>query len=66
MTSTTAETPGRCYYCGAYHEGVCARVASIEYHPDGTVRKVTFHNDAPVTRLNVDGIFSHPPVRISE
>jgi hypothetical protein len=32
--------PG-CPYCGLYgHTGVCPRVASIEYYPNGTVKRV--------------------------
>lgn len=50
--TTTGETPGRCYYCGCWHQGVCGRVESIEYHPDGTVKKVTFHAEAPTVQLN--------------
>lgn len=33
-----------CMYCGNIHQGVCARVKSIEYAEDGvTVRRVEFH-----------------------
>src|SRR5690349_13301533 len=33
----------KCPYCGNYHEGNCPRVASISYHPDGTISQVRFH-----------------------
>ena len=33
------QTP--CSYCGAYHQGVCPRVESIEYHGDGSIKRVT-------------------------
>ena len=33
-----------CMYCGNTHQGVCARVKSIEYADDGvTVLRVEFH-----------------------
>jgi len=31
-----------CRYCGAYHGVRCPAVAAIEYHTDGTVRRVEF------------------------
>lgn len=31
-----------CPYCGNNHSGVCPRVKSIEYFPDGTIKKVDF------------------------
>lgn len=37
---TTSPTP--CRYCGTYHGVRCPSVAAIEYHPDGTVRRVEF------------------------
>ena len=39
-----------CPYCSssgvqAYHYGVFPKVKEIEYHPDGTVKKVVFKDD---------------------
>ena len=51
MSETTGLADTQCYYCGLYHDDVCGRVESIEYHPNGTVRKITFHADAPVVSL---------------
>ena len=35
-----------CEYCGlsVTHSGVCPRVKSIEYHANGTVKRVEFHD----------------------
>lgn len=42
--STIVNTP-RCPYCGAFsHAGMCPRVRSVEYWPDGvTVKRIEFH-----------------------
>ena len=37
-----------CPYCGWIHEGVCQRIRAIEYHPDGTIKRMEFH-EAPST-----------------
>ena len=29
-----------CQYCGNYHTTTCPRIASIEYYPNGTVKRV--------------------------
>lgn len=31
-----------CRYCGYSHDGVCPRVREIEYHQNGTVKRVSF------------------------
>jgi hypothetical protein len=33
-----------CPYCGLYHAGVCLRVKSVEYHENGTIKRVEFHD----------------------
>lgn len=35
-------TNGRrpCHYCGLHHETLCPRIVEVEYHPDGTVKRV--------------------------
>ncbi len=45
--STAANVGGGCPYCSSnsiqvYHSGKCPKVKSIEYHPDGTIKKVEF------------------------
>jgi hypothetical protein len=51
MDANTAQTTtnGRldqetCLYCGFMHNGYCPRLAAIEYFPNGTVKRVEFHN----------------------
>lgn len=52
MTPVGDVTHNGCAYCGMMHIGVCIRVKSIEYFPDGTTKKVEFNTDpAPVTRF---------------
>ena len=31
-----------CSYCGAYHNGMCPKVRSIEYYPNGTIKTIEF------------------------
>lgn len=38
-----------CKYCGASHGVRCPSIAAIEYHPDGTVRRVEFVQPQPLT-----------------
>lgn len=40
-------TPGVCRHCSTQftavmHGGPCPRVAEIEYHPDGTVKRIVY------------------------
>lgn len=42
---------GSCPWCSmpphqtTFHSGLCPRVKAIEYHPNGTVKRVEFHGD---------------------
>lgn len=38
----------QCKHCGLSHETTCPRIKSIEYHPDGAVKRVEFHPVLPV------------------
>jgi len=29
-----------CVYCGAIHDTLCSRIKAIEYHPNGTIKRV--------------------------
>jgi hypothetical protein len=42
----------RCVHCGCWHAGACPRVKAVEYHPDGTVKRVEYHEPPPVVELN--------------
>lgn len=35
--------PAACPHCGMYHQATCPRVKAIEYHNDGTVKRIEFH-----------------------
>jgi hypothetical protein len=42
------QMPGACRYCSSsiqatFHSGACPRIRSIEYHQDGTVKRVELH-----------------------
>jgi hypothetical protein len=41
-TTTTAMTLPPCAYCNGYHSGTCPRIEAIEYHPNGTVKRIEF------------------------
>jgi hypothetical protein len=46
--STTLALAGACPYCSSnsvqvYHTGKCPKVKSIEYYPDGSIKKVEFN-----------------------
>lgn len=39
------EGKGACEYCGGFHLRNCRRVKVMEWHPDGTLRRVVFWPD---------------------
>jgi hypothetical protein len=41
--SLTHTEAGACTHCGGRHTGACPRVKSIEFHRDGTVKRVEYH-----------------------
>ena len=54
---TTATGMNPCPYCGITgHLGRCTSIKAIEYHPDGTIKRVEFY--AP--RDYVPVIFANP------
>lgn len=65
MTQTSDAAP-RCPYCGGLpHTGKCPLVSAIEYHPDGTVKRVEFHapavNPATFGQLVIHTYRHQPP-----
>jgi hypothetical protein len=45
MVSTTGipnTNTMNCQWCGMIHNGTCPKVAAIEYHPNGAVKRVEF------------------------
>ncbi len=53
---TTAIVVPSCPYCQQQHVGKCALVKALEYHPDGTIKRVEFY--APCDY--VPAIFANP------
>ena len=52
QTGTAVPMEGACPHCsGPYtsvvHSGKCPKIAEIEYHQDGTVKRVKFHPPQP-------------------
>ena len=39
----------KCPYCTNHHEGICPMVKAIDYHPNGSIKRVEFKtaNDYP-------------------
>ena len=55
MNSTSNAAP-KCAYCGSFpHPGVCPTVKAIEYHQDGTVKRVEFKTPADYPPLRGTG-----------
>lgn len=44
--STTGGNLGQCPFCDGWHSMPCPRVKSIEYYPNGTIKKVEYVGDA--------------------
>jgi hypothetical protein len=42
MDQKPVTTEKNCPHCGMVHSGHCPRVAAIEYHADGTVKRVEY------------------------
>ena len=59
-TTTSGVNLAECRHCGNYHAGQCPRVKSIEYYPDGIIKRVEYFGmvDAvskPIHVVPVDG-----------
>lgn len=37
-----------CSHCGFWHQGACLRIKAIEYHSNGTVKRVEYHEPQPI------------------
>ena len=47
--TTKSELVVPCNHCGNSHNGMtCPRVKAIEYHENGTIKRIEFKDDAPV------------------
>lgn len=57
MNTGTGQPTPVCPYCGMGHSSICPRVRAIEYHPDGSTKRVEFYNPQPdQDRILVRGI----------
>jgi hypothetical protein len=45
---STASNNGMCPHCGMGHTGTCPRIKAIDYYPDGTTKRVEYHEPKPV------------------
>lgn len=57
MSTGFINIPGECPYCSGpsqkiFHGGACPKVKSIEYWPDGTIKKVEFRDPQQNTELD--------------
>lgn len=40
---TSGTVSGHCEHCGNWHQGKCPRIKAIEYHENGNVKRVEYH-----------------------
>jgi len=43
---TTSVKYNLCPYCNGIHDGVCPRIKSIEYYPNGVIKRVEFYGQS--------------------
>jgi len=46
VTNSPNFTP--CIHCGMIHGAICSRIKAIEYHQDGSVKRVEYHEPRPL------------------
>lgn len=58
MTTANATDAKCCFHCGFHHAGPCYRIKAIEYYPDGTTKRVEYHNPkpAPTAHISADDL----------
>lgn len=60
MDDVNMMKPQNCPHCGMIHETTCPRISAIEYHPNGSVKRVEFGAPQRLdwgtdTRVKMDG-----------
>jgi hypothetical protein len=40
-----------CQHCGSCHPGACPRIKAMEYHLNGTVKRVEYHSPDVMTKV---------------
>ena len=48
---TTGGYAVTCPHCGGTHKETCHRIRAIEYHENGTIKRVEFHAPEPVAGI---------------
>ena len=48
VTTNTAAPMQSCPHCGLIHHTTCPRIKAIEYHADGSTKRIEFHAPQPV------------------
>ena len=43
-TTSTFDLGKYCEHCGNYHTGTCPRIKAIEYHKNGKIKRVEYHD----------------------
>lgn len=61
--NSTADT--NCQYCGMGHTGKCPMISAIEYHEDGSVKRVEFYAPQPTQQIPVLGPTTWPDVKVT-
>lgn len=51
-----------CQHCGMTHYQTCPRIKAIEYHDNGTVKRVEFHEPQPVLAQYMTGAAGAPQI----
>lgn len=66
MTTTAAPAPS-CPHCGGWpHQGVCPMVQAVEYHPDGTIKRVEYKTSKDYDSTNTTWPIPYVTVGMSE
>ena len=47
-----ADVLKECPYCGLNHTGRCPQIRSIEYYPNGTIKKIEYENGQTPTQTD--------------
>lgn len=62
MTSTSTANLNTCQWCGCIHSGKCPQVKAIEYHPNGSIKRVEFFSPGDhVAPVVVQPSVTNPP-----
>lgn len=61
-TTAALNNPAKCRYCGMMHGPTCWMLKAIEYHEDGSIKRVEFKTaaDYPQTTSAAPSVFRPP------